>query len=278
LNEPEIIAIANYSGGVGKTTMVINLAEALARKGKKTLIVDADNSNQISFLTGLSVPINNTLAHMLYYIINQRDFDPAEAILRYNEFDIIAAGQELAKFQSNLVTFKNNLFLLKTYIDMIKSRYDYVLIDGVRAQDVWAFNILIASTKVLIPIKPGVSAAKGMERILASVSKVKRLNLNSQLQIAGIVYTMTENGEKNFRITTETIQKEFADVRVLKSMIAKSTSFALAAWYGQSIFEYDYDCSGAKDYLRLADELFNLHNKNASEVSEVKSAKQNECN
>lgn len=127
-----IIAVANQKGGVGKTTTCVNLGIGLARAGKKVLLVEADAQGSLSVSLGIQEPdaLDMTLVQILGKIINEEEIDPAEGIIKHKEgIDFIPANIELAGLETSLVNVMSREQILRLYLEEIKNKYDYILID-----------------------------------------------------------------------------------------------------------------------------------------------------
>lgn len=125
-----VIAVANQKGGVGKTTTCINLGVALARLGKKVLLVDADPQGQVALGLGFPKKVRVTLKNMLENIIMGLEFDPKEAILKHKEgVEVIPANKLLAGLDVALINVEDREKVLKEYLELLEDDYDYILID-----------------------------------------------------------------------------------------------------------------------------------------------------
>ena len=127
-----IIAVANQKGGTGKTTTCVNLGIGLARAGKKVLLVDADAQGSMAVSLGVREPDNldHTIVNIMEKVINDEDIADNEGIMHHEEgVDFIPANIELAGLETALVGVMSREFVLKSYLDNIKDKYDYILID-----------------------------------------------------------------------------------------------------------------------------------------------------
>ena len=261
MNNLIVFAITNQKGGVGKTTTAINLGAALARAGKRVLLIDAGPQGSLTFDLGLQKPdeLEITLATIMGNIIQDKAFDPREGILHHAEgIDFMPSNIELSGVEISLFNVMSREYVLKTYVDAVRKDYDYVLIDGMPSLGMMAINTLVTADSVIIPSQPSFLSAKGLDLLLRSVSRVKR-SINQKLRIDGILLTMVDNRTNNAKDIILSLQQGIGQhIPILKAQIPHSVRASECSLYGKRIFAYDPRGKVAMAYEALAKEVMNI--------------------
>ncbi|GAB3023125.1 hypothetical protein GCM10027051_29810 [Niabella terrae] len=211
----KIVSLINMKGGVGKTTLTINLADFLSkRENKKILLIDIDpqfNTTQCLFSGEEYVEYLNAGKESILKIFDDtvkrkistvsgisessikafKDISPHKVT---DNLHILPGNLELYKLEMASGSGKENK--LKQYLQEINSveNYDYVLIDTPPTPSVWMTSALIASDYYLIPVKPDPMSFVGID-LLENIVDQKKDAYNLDISCLGLVFTMVERDD-----------------------------------------------------------------------------------
>jgi len=245
--QTEVISIVNQKGGTGKTTTTINLGSALAKLGKKVLLLDLDPQGNLSYSLGLS-EVKHSMANVFEGKKTLKDI-----IVKKDGLHIAPGSGDLVDIEISLVNLPHRESFLKEKIASLKGEYDYILIDSPPSLSLLTLNSLNAANEVLIPLQLEVLTMQGLGQILGTVQQVKT-TMNPKLKVKGIAFVMYDKRRKLSHEVYEYI-KENVEENIFKTFIRSNVKIAEAPSFGKSVIDYDPSSYGASDYMSLAKEV-----------------------
>jgi chromosome partitioning protein len=245
---PNIIAILNQKGGVGKTTTAINLAAYLAKSGRSVLLADMDPQGNSTSGLGLD---KQTLNSTLYDVLFSRAELNKTTHKINSKLHVLPANANLAGAEVELVAVEAREMRLRN--ELAGLNYDYILIDCPPSLGLLTINALTAANSVLIPVQAEYYALEGLSQLLTVIQQVRQA-LNPGLDILGVLITLYDSRNS----LSEQVKKElqgYFGAKLFNTIVPRNVRLAEAPSFGKPIVEHDKWSKGARAYKALAREV-----------------------
>lgn len=235
--DTKVITFALHKGGCGKTTMCSGFIQSLVNKGFRILAVDADPQMHLNKSFNLSINQEKNL----YNIFSKQDSKLEDNIIltQQENLDFVLGHHELTMVDSIMATLYNRESIFRTKLAPIIDRgiYDFVIIDTNPTLNVYNFNFLTSSDKIIIPVEASPFGVEGISTFMKYYKQVKYAN--PSVEIAGIVFTRVDSRESISEIMMRMVKETFEDVRIFDTVIPKDTNVQKAQGISTTIVDYD---------------------------------------
>ncbi|MEA5083277.1 MAG: ParA family protein [Lachnospiraceae bacterium] len=252
----QTISFINLKGGVGKTITSLNVAYTLAAlHNKKVLVVDNDKQGNTTKMFGLHTYEQKSIADL----ITEKTAD-VKAIIKSTEYagiDLIPANMNLlaANKEVLLDTSRPQQTRLKKALEAVKNDYDFCIIDNAPDINISVINALVASDKVIIPVKIDNFTFDGMGVMVEQVKEIQE-NFNPGLELAGALITMYRRNDVNLQ-GAEFLETQ--EINIFKSKIRWTTKVDESTFAAMPILQYSARCGASKDYAEFVNEYISKY-------------------
>jgi chromosome partitioning protein len=248
-----IISVANLKGGVGKTTITINLAAGLQQSGKKVLLFDADPQASLSEALGVIEEAEKNLFTELSKEIKGESGNLQEIIIQTKSgLPVVPSSIELAGTELELVSMYGREQVFTWMLEKIKDQYDFIFIDCPPSIGMLTVNALVASDYILMPMQAEFLPLKGLRSFMHHFKTIRKIN--KKLELLGFVLTKYDERKIMNRQIFEVLKQEFGE-KVFQTHIRNNIQLAKAQEAGTDIFNFDKHSHGAEDYATLSQEF-----------------------
>jgi chromosome partitioning protein len=257
-----IFVVANQKGGVGKTSIAVNLCASLAHYGRRVLLVDLDPQGNATTGSG----VDKGACEKTVYGVLLGEY-PLAAALRTcaGNYDIVPSNRELAGAEVELIAMPRREYRLREALGESAKGYDFVVIDCPPALNMLTVNGFTAADAVIIPMQCEYYALEGLTDLVGTLRKVKQ-NLNPRIEIEALVRTMYDPRSTLTVQVSDELKRHYG-AKVFDTVIPRNIRIAEAPSFGKPVLLHDPASKGAIAHLQFARELLGRNGFNVKEAA-----------
>ena len=266
--KPQVIAFDIHKGGGGKTTLSVNIACELGRRGYNVLVIDADSQGDSTTTILPNETPENAAAENSYtkqiekknlFACLNSDFltmDIRDHIIssQYDGLDIVASNTNLSKMDVMLsaMDFREQMFARALEGLIQENYYDFVFVDMDKNIGLMNTTILCGCDYIMIPCECEMFHLKGLFVMDIQIEKVKRYN--PKLKILGIVFNKVNMRKRSYEEARAAASSKFGNV-VFDNMLRVDANIGNSQFEGQPVIVYNRSCRASQEIRSIADEM-----------------------
>ena len=244
-----VFVIANQKGGVGKTSVAVNLAASLAHYGRRVLLIDLDPQGNATTGSG----VDKVACDRTVYGVLLGEYGLGQAIRKCEGgYDIVPSNRELAGAEVELIAIERREYRLRDALGEARD-YEFVVIDCPPALNMLTVNGFTAADAVIIPMQCEYYALEGLSDLVGTLRKVKQ-NLNPRIEIEALVRTMYDPRSTLTVQVSDELKRHYG-AKVFDTVIPRNIRIAEAPSFGKPVLLHDPASKGAIAHLQFAREL-----------------------
>ncbi len=242
------IAVSNQKGGVAKTSTCLNLGLALTRLGKRVLLIDFDVQANLSILLGSQETTS------FYDVLQKGPQAMAQALVEtpYPDMWLLPASKSMVLLNKKYFGADDYEYILNDRLNLVKDRFDFILIDTPPSIEFFTLNALTASDHVIIPTQCDYLSTHGVDQILGIIDLIRR-KTNPEIE-ARILVTMYNEAETAARVIQAKL-KELYRGRLYQTVVPHDSRLREAQIMSMPVYHYDQQSRSGQAYMALAREI-----------------------
>ncbi|MBU1169507.1 MAG: ParA family protein [Proteobacteria bacterium] len=257
-----ICAISNHKGGVGKTSLALNLSTALAIKKKKVLVIDNDPQGDA---TKVLIPGNIRITKSIYELLNPGEENKPDIIdciypTIHTKLYLLPNVEETAGLDLDIIEkYPECLLFLRNQVrKYVIENYDFIFIDCSPTLSIFVANALYTADCCIVPMDAGsANSLDGLRKVLDLINSIQN-NGNPDLKFLKLLINRVDRRTVISKTVMEDAEDRFGRNRIFRTVIPVNTTFQQSEFAQKTIFDFDQNSRGAAAYRKLAMEFLSL--------------------
>lgn len=252
MDEPAKLAVTNQKGGVGKTTVAINVAGALNQRGREVLLVDLDPQGAATEGLGFIDAYDAEPPSLFEVLTNPEQRGAIEdLILTHPEMDVLPSNIDMTAAEPELTLSRRGGEQLALALEHVEDDYDYIIIDCPPYLGYLTDNGVFAAGNILIPALAESTSKRALELLFDHIDALE-LDYEIEITDVGVVANRVEETNEAENMM-EWFEDAFPDIPVWE--VRKRVDLQRAFSEGTSIFGYKSSLDMANVFLEIGASL-----------------------
>ncbi|RQG99142.1 ParA family protein [Natrarchaeobius oligotrophus] len=248
---PARLCVTNQKGGVGKTTVAINLAGALNELGRDVLFVDLDPQGNATEGLGLLEAYDDEPPTLLDALVDPTAIPLEEIVYSHAEMDVVASNIDMNAAASSLAQQPESETRLDSLLDRLERDYEYVIVDCPPHLGVITDNALCATENLVIPALTEPTSKRSLELLFDYVGSLE-MDHDVEIDPVALVANRIETTRQDDEMLAW-FEDALPDVPIYR--VRKRVALQRAFADGQSLFAIEEDVDMRDVFVAMAEEL-----------------------
>lgn len=280
-NEPQLrtdgsgatrIGIVQQKGGVGKSTLAVNVAGALNEHEHNVLLIDADPQGHLTSGVGLDDHYDEQPPSLYDALVSPHTFNPNDGqhsideliVTKHDEFDVIPSNIDMFSLEQDLVGEMRGRERLSQLLEYLDHDYNFIIVDSPPSLGHITDNVVLGTQNLLVPVEAEDTSIRALDLLNRQMDTLEanyNVDIIDQAVVANNVHYPLDNEQDGMMSWFETTYDGICPVFEIRHRVAIKR-----AWNnGVSIFQHSEDCDQKEELLNIADTLENI---DAQEVAQ----------
>lgn len=247
-----LLCVSNQKGGVGKTTVSINVAGALNELGRDVLLVDLDPQGSATEGLGFLEAYDVNPPSLFDVLTDPRQRDEVGSLIcSHPEMDVLPSNIDMTAVEPELTLSRRACEQLSLALDLLEPDYDFIIVDCPPNLGLLTDNALYATENVLIPALAESTSKRALELLFDHIESIE-LEFGIQVTERGVVANRVEPTNEADHML-DWLGDAFPDIPIWE--IRKRVDLQRAFSNGGSIFAYDPHLDMAEVFLTIGRSL-----------------------